>query len=100
MDDVVEIRGVGFGSSRIWPFPHAPDGPPRGRPRELSGPPGPFQNLVYFPEGNGGAVAASEYLPVILSRDVFDFLSRTHLRDRTHIFVPRLVKEEVQRLVG
>lgn len=40
------------------------------------------------------------YLPVILSREIFDLLSRSHLRERTHIFVPHLVKRELQRLVA
>ena len=41
-----------------------------------------------------------EYLPVILSRGVFDLLSKSYLRDGTYIFVPRLVKRELQRLVA
>lgn len=40
-----------------------------------------------------------DYLPVILSRDVFDLLSKRYLREGTYIFVPRLVKEELQRMV-
>ena len=40
------------------------------------------------------------YLPVILSRDVFDLLSKRYLQDGTYIFVPRLVKQELQRLVA
>ncbi|AXI48070.1 hypothetical protein C1J03_19925 [Sulfitobacter sp. SK012] len=39
------------------------------------------------------------YLPVILSRDVFDLLSKHYLRDNTYIFVPALVKQELKRLV-
>ncbi|MEP2533589.1 hypothetical protein [Shimia sp.] len=39
------------------------------------------------------------YLPVILSRDVFDLLSKRYLKDRNYIFVPRLVKETLQELV-
>lgn len=42
----------------------------------------------------------SEYLPVILSRDVYDTLSKRYLRDGAHIFVPRLVKQELQKLVA
>ena len=42
----------------------------------------------------------TEYLPVILSREVFDLLSKSYLRDGTFIFVPRLVKQEIQKLVG
>jgi len=42
----------------------------------------------------------SEYLPVILSRDVFDLLSKSYLRDSAYIFVPRLVKQEIQKLVA
>lgn len=42
----------------------------------------------------------SEYLPVILSRDVFDLLSKSYLQDGTYIFVPRLVKQELQKLVA
>lgn len=42
----------------------------------------------------------SAYLPVILSRDVFDLLSRNYLRDGSYIFVPALVKRELQRLVA
>lgn len=41
-----------------------------------------------------------EYLPVILSRSVFDLLSKNYLRDETYIFVPRLVKRELQKLVA
>lgn len=41
-----------------------------------------------------------EYLPVILSRDVFDLLSKSHLKEGKYIFVPRLVKEELQKLVA
>jgi hypothetical protein len=40
------------------------------------------------------------YLPVILSRDVFDLLSKRYLRDGTYIFVPFLVKQELQKLVA
>lgn len=39
------------------------------------------------------------YLPVILSRDVFDGLVKSHLREKPYIFVPRLVKQELKRLV-
>ncbi|TMV09868.1 hypothetical protein FGK63_02005 [Ruegeria sediminis] len=42
----------------------------------------------------------TEYLPVIISRDIFDLLSKSYLRDGTYIFVPRLVKRELQRLVA
>lgn len=42
----------------------------------------------------------SGYLPVILSRDIFDLLSKNHLNARTHVFVPNLVKQELQRLVA
>jgi hypothetical protein len=42
----------------------------------------------------------SEYLPVIVSRDVFDSLSKRYLREGAHIFVPHLVKEELQKLVA
>jgi len=41
-----------------------------------------------------------EYLPVILSRSVFDLLSKSYLRDGTYIFVPRLIKHELQKLVA
>ncbi len=41
----------------------------------------------------------SAYLPVILSRDVFDGLLNTHLQNDAYIFVPRLVKQELQKLV-
>ncbi len=40
------------------------------------------------------------YLPVILSRDVFDLLSKSYLRDGSFIFVPALVKRELQKLVA
>ncbi len=40
------------------------------------------------------------YLPVILSRDVFDLLSKRYLRDGTYVFVPSLVKQELQKLVA
>lgn len=40
------------------------------------------------------------YLPVILSRDVFDLLSKSYLQDGTFIFVPALVKRELQKLVA
>lgn len=43
--------------------------------------------------------ARDQYLPVILSRDVFDLLSKTYLKDREHIFVPRLVKNTLKDLV-
>ncbi len=46
------------------------------------------------------AQQADQYLPVILSRDVFDLLSGTYLRDGQFIFVPGLVKSELQRLVA
>lgn len=39
------------------------------------------------------------YLPVILSRDVFDLLSKSYLRDGSFIFVPALVKRELQKMV-
>lgn len=39
------------------------------------------------------------YLPVILSRDVLDGLVKSHLREKPYIFVPRLVKQELQNLV-
>lgn len=42
----------------------------------------------------------TEYLPVILSREVFDLLSKSYLQDGTYIFVPRLVKKELQKLVA
>lgn len=42
----------------------------------------------------------TEYLPVILSRDVYDLLSKNYLRDSSCIFVPRLVKEELQKIVA
>jgi hypothetical protein len=42
----------------------------------------------------------SEYLPVIISRDVFDALSKRYLREGAHIFVPHLVKQELQKLVA
>jgi hypothetical protein len=42
----------------------------------------------------------SEYLPVILSRDIFDELVKNHLKDDAHIFVPRLVKSELQKIVA
>jgi hypothetical protein len=41
----------------------------------------------------------TDYLPVILSQDVFDLLSDRYLREGTFIFVPLLVKRELQRLV-
>ena len=41
-----------------------------------------------------------EYLPVILSRSVFDLLSKKYLQDGTYVFVPRLVKRELQKLVA
>ncbi|MCT8972047.1 hypothetical protein [Microbaculum marinisediminis] len=40
------------------------------------------------------------YLPVILSRDIFDGLVKSGLWDDSYIFIPRLVKQELQRLVG
>lgn len=40
-----------------------------------------------------------QYLPVILSRNVFDLLSNHYLEDGNYIFVPRLVKDELMRLV-
>ena len=42
----------------------------------------------------------SGYLPVILSRDVFDELVKSGFQDDTYIFVPRLVKRELQKLVA
>lgn len=42
----------------------------------------------------------SGYLPVIISRDVFDSLSKRYLRDGIYIFVPSLVKQELQKLVA
>ena len=41
-----------------------------------------------------------EYLPVILSREIFDALINNHLHEGTYIFVPRLVKRELQRIVN
>ncbi|MGI9371889.1 MAG: hypothetical protein ACR2OJ_05290, partial [Hyphomicrobiales bacterium] len=41
-----------------------------------------------------------EYLPVILSREIFDALISNHLREGTYIFVPRLVKRELQKIVA
>jgi hypothetical protein len=46
------------------------------------------------------AKAHFDYLPVILSRDVFEQLSERYLRDGGYIFVPDLVKAELQRLVS
>jgi hypothetical protein len=46
------------------------------------------------------AKAHVDYLPVILSRDVFEQLSERHLKDNAYIFVPDLVKAELQRLVS
>lgn len=40
-----------------------------------------------------------QYLPVILSRDVFDLLSKSYLEYGKYIFVPQLVKEELHRIV-
>lgn len=41
----------------------------------------------------------SDYLPVILSRDVFDLLQGRHLTEGSYIFVPHLVRDELHRLV-
>lgn len=41
-----------------------------------------------------------EYLPVILSRDLFDLLSKTYLAERDHIFVPHLVRDTLKDLVA
>lgn len=41
-----------------------------------------------------------DYLPVILAREVFDQLSERYLQDGRYIFVPDLVKSELQRLVS
>lgn len=41
----------------------------------------------------------SDFLPVILSRDVFDGLVKSHLREKPYIFVPHLVKHELKQLV-
>lgn len=40
-----------------------------------------------------------DYLPVILSRDIFDGLVKSRMWDDTYIFIPRLVKQELQKLV-
>lgn len=42
----------------------------------------------------------SDYLPVILSREVFDLLSERYLSRGQFIFVPRLIKKELQKLVA
>jgi hypothetical protein len=42
----------------------------------------------------------SAYLPIILSRDIFDGLVKNHLSENSYIFVPRLVKQELQKLVA
>ena len=42
----------------------------------------------------------SEYLPVIISRDVFDALRDRFIREGNYIFIPTLVKEELQMLVS
>lgn len=42
----------------------------------------------------------SDYLPVILSRDIFDEIEKNHLSDDPYIFVPRLVKRALQGLVA
>ncbi len=41
-----------------------------------------------------------DYLPVILSRDIFDELHKSDIPDDAYIFVPRLVKDELHRLVS
>ncbi len=41
-----------------------------------------------------------DYLPVILSRDIYDELHKSNLPDDAYIFVPRLVKEELEKLVS
>ena len=46
------------------------------------------------------AGSENTYLPVILSREVFDELVKSRLQDHAHIFVPRLVKERLQKLVS
>lgn len=46
------------------------------------------------------AKAHIDYLPVILSRDVFEQLSERYLKENRYIFVPDLVKTELQRLVS
>ncbi|MCP4071874.1 MAG: hypothetical protein GY742_09070 [Hyphomicrobiales bacterium] len=42
----------------------------------------------------------SVYLPIILSRDIFDGLVKSHLREDSYIFVPHLIKAELQKLVA
>ncbi|MEJ8572470.1 hypothetical protein [Microbaculum marinum] len=42
---------------------------------------------------------APEYLPVILSREIFDGLVKGKCWDDGYIFIPRLVKQELQKLV-
>jgi len=46
------------------------------------------------------AANQTDYLPVILSRDIFDDLVKNHLCEAPHIFVPRLVKRALQQLVS
>ena len=41
----------------------------------------------------------SAFLPVILSRDVFDGLIKNHLHEKPYIFVPHLIKQELKELV-
>ncbi|MEM7462704.1 MAG: hypothetical protein AAF362_08470 [Pseudomonadota bacterium] len=41
----------------------------------------------------------SAFLPVILSRDVFDGLIKSHLHEKPYIFVPHLIKQELKELV-
>jgi len=46
------------------------------------------------------AAGQADYLPVILSRDIFDELVKNHLCEGPYIFVPRLVKRALQQLVS
>lgn len=46
------------------------------------------------------AANQTDYLPVILSRDIFDELLRNNLCQGPYIFVPRLLKRTLQQLVG
>lgn len=46
------------------------------------------------------AKGQTDYLPVILSREVFDLLSDKYLSQGQFIFVPRLIKRELQKLVA
>lgn len=45
------------------------------------------------------ATGNSDYLPVILSREIFNLLSEEHLNMGDFIFVPHLIKRELQILV-